>query len=234
MDEFNGPNLRLFGWVTVAYLGVIVVLANVLGYIDFSTEPIAANEQGDVLAGVFSPLAFWWLLYASLSQRTQLSIQRREIKNAIDARIREEEQLRREQQVWMYWYLNGLSELHDQIINYTAHLAREISPRTPLQTSREDYFQISHLQGVLHAEIGLAKVHLFPPTIQARIIELLSRIRKAHRSVLDYQYRVREKGVVSADDIKSFCHMLNQLANVSWHVALDGREMLAQREDDAK
>src|SRR5690606_11361009 len=53
---------------------------------------IEPNEWGDVLAGVFSPLAFLWLIYTSLSQRAELALQRAELaqNNATQDAQREE------------------------------------------------------------------------------------------------------------------------------------------------
>jgi hypothetical protein len=76
----KGPSTTWFAFITVAYLLAVMLGAWCLGYFDPAGTPIAPNEWGDVLAGVFSPLAFLWLLYASLSQRAELELQREELK----------------------------------------------------------------------------------------------------------------------------------------------------------
>lgn len=88
----KAPNTKLFGWITGAYLLVVLAGAWFLGYFDPGGTPIAPNEWGDVLAGVFSPLAFLWLIYASLSQRAELALQRAELtqNNATQDAQREE------------------------------------------------------------------------------------------------------------------------------------------------
>ena len=77
--EVKAPSTALFGWLSVGYLAVAIVGAWLLGYFDPGGTPIAPNEWGDVLAGVFSPLAFLWLIYAALSQRAELALQRAEL-----------------------------------------------------------------------------------------------------------------------------------------------------------
>jgi hypothetical protein len=75
----NGPTTKLFAWASISYVGSILVGAWLLGFLDPEGKPISPNEWGDVLAGIFSPLAFLWLLYASLAQRAELELQRKEL-----------------------------------------------------------------------------------------------------------------------------------------------------------
>lgn len=75
-----GPSTSWFSVITIGYLVVVLTGAWRLGYFDPKGTPISPNEWGDVLAGVFSPLAFLWLLYASLSQRAELELQREELR----------------------------------------------------------------------------------------------------------------------------------------------------------
>lgn len=76
----KGPPTALFFAGTGIYAIFILGLAWRFGYFDPNGTPIDPNELGDVLAGAFSPLAFWWLLYASLSQRAQLELQAEELR----------------------------------------------------------------------------------------------------------------------------------------------------------
>jgi hypothetical protein len=65
---------------SIAYLVIVVVGAWRLGFFDPHGKHISPSDWGNVLAGVFSPLAFLWLLYASLSQRAELELQREELR----------------------------------------------------------------------------------------------------------------------------------------------------------
>lgn len=76
----RGPNTVLYVVGTIVYLAVMTLGAWRLGFFDPVGEPIGPSEWGDVLAGLFSPLAFLWLLYASLSQRAELELQREELR----------------------------------------------------------------------------------------------------------------------------------------------------------
>ena len=90
--EAKAPSTALFGWLSFGYLAFAALGAWLLGYFDQGGTPIAPNEWGDVLAGVFSPLAFLWLIYAALSQRVELALQRAELtqNNATQDAQREE------------------------------------------------------------------------------------------------------------------------------------------------
>ncbi len=226
----EGPSTKWFIVATILYLAAVLIGAQIAGFFRLDWTPIDPDEWGDVLAGVFSPLAFWWLLYTSLSQRTQLAIQQKEITRAIRSQCLAEEQLRQERQLWANWYLGGLSDLHDQLINYTAHLIRDISPRAPLPPSDEMVFQISQLPAVFQIESGLPKLHYLPVAIQSKMIGLLSNLRRVHRTTLDFRYRVRTNGKIEASDIKNYCRRLNNLAVDSWHVAAEGRKILAEEQ----
>ena len=229
----NAPSTKVFAVATVAYLAAVVLGAWCAGFFRTDWTPIDPNEWGDVLAGVFSPLAFWWLLYASLSQRTQLAIQQKEITHTINSHMRAEEQLRQEQQIWATWYLGCLSDLHDQIINYTAHLARDLSPRAPLPATDEVIFQISQLPAVLQVEGGLPKIHYLPVASRSKIMGLLASMRRVHRATFDFRYRARTRGHIGVDEIQSFCQMLNNLAVDAWHIAVDAKQALAEEQEAA-
>lgn len=54
------------------------------------------NEWGDILAGVFSPLAFLWFLYTALAQRAELRLQHAELQNNTRAQDAQEEQMQRQ------------------------------------------------------------------------------------------------------------------------------------------
>ena len=51
--------------------------------------------MGDVLAGVSSPLAFLWLLYAALAQRVELELQRKDLRQNNQTQILQQKELQR-------------------------------------------------------------------------------------------------------------------------------------------
>ena len=70
----KGPSTWAFAVITLVYLGIAC-------WASLYVEPTnKAGEWGDSLAGVFSPLAFLWLLYTALAQRAELELQRLELK----------------------------------------------------------------------------------------------------------------------------------------------------------
>lgn len=70
------------GWLlTAAYL-LFVALPSMRNWNSFLE--LSPNEWGDFLAGVFSPLAFLWLVVGYQLQRHQLSLQGRELKLQTD------------------------------------------------------------------------------------------------------------------------------------------------------
>jgi len=79
-NKDHGPRTERYAIGTAVYVLIIAVGAWLLGFFDPKGIPIDPSEWGDVLAGVFSPLAFLWLLYAALSQRAELELQREELR----------------------------------------------------------------------------------------------------------------------------------------------------------
>ncbi|WP_119055181.1 hypothetical protein [Acinetobacter colistiniresistens] len=72
--------------VTVIYLIGVLVVTDLSDY-----HNLKLNEKGDVLAGIFSPLAFLWLVYGYLQQGQELkqntlalSLQAQELKNSVE------------------------------------------------------------------------------------------------------------------------------------------------------
>lgn len=76
----NKRRTRWFTAISIVYGVAVLIGAWWLGFLDPKSERIGPSEWGDVLAGIFSPLAFLWLLYASLSQRDELELQREELR----------------------------------------------------------------------------------------------------------------------------------------------------------
>ena len=80
-DGEKKVNAKTYWRITAAYALAVLVGALFLGY--FSSEgreQLQPDEWGAVLGGVFSPLAFLWLIFASLSQREELGLQREQLK----------------------------------------------------------------------------------------------------------------------------------------------------------
>lgn len=75
--------------VTAAYLGFIVWQLGATAILGFLSSP-KLNEIGDFLAGVFSPLAFIWLVAAVLTQRQELTDTREQFaenQKVVDAQL---------------------------------------------------------------------------------------------------------------------------------------------------
>ena len=90
------PIYSSFFLLTGLYAVAVVIGAWRLGYFDPNGVPLQPNEWGDVLAGVFSPLAFLWLIYASLSQRAELAMQREELSQNNETQDAQREEMRRQ------------------------------------------------------------------------------------------------------------------------------------------
>lgn len=72
--------------VTVIYLIGVLVVTDLSDY-----HHLKLNEKGDLLAGIFSPLAFLWLVYGYLQQGQELkqntlalSLQAQELQNSVE------------------------------------------------------------------------------------------------------------------------------------------------------
>lgn len=87
------PSVWPFWVLTTAYVFASVVfwLFNADKF-----EDLSADGWGDFLSGVFSPLAFLWLLYAALAQRAELQLQRKEIRDGNKTQRQQQQQLERQ------------------------------------------------------------------------------------------------------------------------------------------
>lgn len=80
--------------LSAIFLGIftIIYLALILDFMSFDVfKKLALNEKGDFLAGIFSPLAFTWLVYGYLQQGSELKqnnqairLQAEELKNSVE------------------------------------------------------------------------------------------------------------------------------------------------------
>lgn len=87
------PKAWVFWLLTIIYISVAIVAC--IAHPSF-IEKMDANEWGDFLSGIFSPLAFFWLLYAALAQKEELKLQRNEIKENNETQKKQQEQLERQ------------------------------------------------------------------------------------------------------------------------------------------
>lgn len=89
----DGVRHAAFVWATILYLLVITAWvtchkATLLG--------LDADKLGNWLAGVFSPLAFLWLVYTALAQRDELRLQRQELSQNNETQKQQQDQMRRQ------------------------------------------------------------------------------------------------------------------------------------------
>jgi hypothetical protein len=91
-----GPYTPIYVLGTLLYLLAVGSGAHFLGFFDPGGRPIGPSEWGDVLAGLFSPLAFLWLLYAALSQRAELELQREELARNNETQQEQQKEMNRQ------------------------------------------------------------------------------------------------------------------------------------------
>jgi hypothetical protein len=78
--ESTGLNWPTIGrWLSLIYLVLAIILYVVLGEDLHSFSGLKPNEVGDLLAGLFAPLAFIWLFIATMVQSQELALQRNEL-----------------------------------------------------------------------------------------------------------------------------------------------------------
>ncbi|GAB3377072.1 hypothetical protein GCM10027431_32550 [Lysobacter rhizosphaerae] len=93
MTSNSGPNVRLFGGLTVVYLAIAIIW---ICYRWPEVDRLQPNTVGDLAAGLFSPLAFLWLLYAALAQRAELELQRNELQQNNLTQAEQQAEMRRQ------------------------------------------------------------------------------------------------------------------------------------------
>lgn len=92
-DHSGGPSLRAFALLSVTYILWAIGSAWYQNYFALHLTP---ENWANVLEGVFSPLAFLWLLYAALSQRAELELQRKELQQNNETQQRQQQQMQRQ------------------------------------------------------------------------------------------------------------------------------------------
>lgn len=82
----KGMTTRVMFGISLVWIAFAVFIACKSGFVDFrclgANGPkscLSPNEWGDVLAGVFSPLAFGWFVFTALMQTRELQLQREEL-----------------------------------------------------------------------------------------------------------------------------------------------------------
>ena len=127
--------------VTIAYITFIVWKVGYLNIWTFLSSP-NLNEVGDFIAGVFSPLAFIWLVAAVLTQRQELTETRHEFaenQKVVDAQLKT---------------INEQSDLLQQ--QHT--LAEETAKKTYRLSLFDERFDIYSKLVVLHTEMSEKQV----------------------------------------------------------------------------
>ena len=91
-NDSAGGRILLVGWLGTAFLAVALIAVLAFRFPEWwpPTAPIAPgaeeparltlSEIGNVLAGIFAPLAFLWLFVATMLQRKELELQRKELR----------------------------------------------------------------------------------------------------------------------------------------------------------
>lgn len=262
LKPHRGPRTRWYLVATALYCAVIVLSSWLLGFYglsDPSRQPLDPHEWGDVLAGVFSPLAFLWLVYASLSQKAELELQRGELSANNDAQRKQFEAMSaqadamrlqvelmrgqvereserankeaRELRVWCELYLQGIARFHDALINHTAHLVRDIKPALPVDASRaKEYFGLDNFRGTAFIQNGVPRFHYFDGETEAGLIALIGHLEMARIAEANYIMRAKTQGQIEGRDIDGMAAVLNRLAGEAHHLASAGLQRLRARD----
>lgn len=260
----GGPRTKWFVVVTGVYCLVVAFSSWRFGFLnvgDPSRSPLNPHEWGDVLAGVFSPLAFLWLVYASLSQKAELELQRGELAlnnvaqrdqfdamNAQAGAMDRQVELMREQaereaerrsmesrelRVWRELYLQGVARYHDALINHTAHMVRDIKPFVPVHVSRaQELFGLDNFRGTSFVESGVPRFHYFDEATERNLIALVGLMESARISEKNYIVSVMNAGTIEATDIDGMAAVLNHLASEAHNLASEGIRRLREGRPD--
>lgn len=89
----SGPPIGLFVLATLMYVAWIAYGAF---FHSGNIIKLDIKDWGNLLAGVFSPLAFFWLLYAALAQKAELELQRQELQANNETQREQQLQMKRQ------------------------------------------------------------------------------------------------------------------------------------------
>lgn len=121
--EAKGPRLLVFGIGTALYIATAALW---IWWRWPDVDKLAPNAVGDLTAGIFSPLAFLWLLYAALAQKAELELQRHELVRNNQTQDLQQAQMRRQ-----------ADALDAQVGRLQAQAAAEYAPILMLNTSAQ-------------------------------------------------------------------------------------------------
>lgn len=241
--NIEGPRTRKFWAVTATYFVVVLCGAGFAGFFRTDWTPIDPNEWGDVLSGIFSPVAFLWLVYASLSQRTELELQRNELAANNEAQLAQYRAMesqsdalrlqatlmeadatlaRKAKEIWVRMYFEALLELHHQIIDYTGQYSL-----ISVVTVEEAHlmFRIDHLPGVIMVEGGMHRIQDLPLEMQGRVIDVVKKIWATRRSCENI-VRSRGQKMSALQALDTYKRIANGLATEAFNTGAAGLELL--------
>ena len=131
---------------TTIYIAIVVIGSLLLGYFGSEgREHMEPDEWGTVLAGVFSPLAFLWLIFASLSQREELGLQREQLRLQRDELVLTRAELKRNSDA----QFEQKNEMAAQVAALTAHTKLLEAQAT---ATYEPVFVVYRVQGMLASD----------------------------------------------------------------------------------
>lgn len=131
--------------ITVIYLFMILIITDLSEY-----KGLELNEKGDLLAGVFSPLAFLWLVFGYLQQGQELkqnakalNQQALELKNSVDEQRKLIAIQEKEQQEKHFQVLPEFKKSTHNIRKYTHPCAIDDGEGTIIETIEEKRLEFS-------------------------------------------------------------------------------------------
>lgn len=131
--ESNNTYRNGIAW-TALYLLVLglILVTNPDWFKDFN-----ANKFGDLLAGVFAPVAFLWLVLGFVQQGRELRAQVHELRQAVEVSTKQTEQFQKTnrfqvRQVRLATYESGLKDLNLLLSEYVEILNRTFGSHVPI------------------------------------------------------------------------------------------------------
>lgn len=251
--DVKEPKTKIFYRITWMYCAVIVVGALCLGFFHYNPPhriPIDPQDWGDVLAGFFSPLAFLWLVYASLSQKAELALQRKELErnnksqesqfNAMEKQAAsmqaqadmlkaqadlvtyDRAMAARQMRVWKLRYLQGVLHFHHEIIDQTAIIARKLIRQGRLiHGDVVSDLDIGTLHGTAHVEAGLERFHHFDQATSDGLMEILAGIDGLRRMGMNLRAHTLN-GVLDHAQAQGAIDAFNNVATKAHNIASAG------------
>lgn len=246
----NGPKTRPFWLLTIAYGTAVLIGSALLGFFDPARVQLDPHEWGDVLAGIFSPVAFLWLVYASLSQKTELELQRGELAQNNDSQVKQFQAMRKQAEslqaqadmlkaqadlvahdramaasqmrVWKLRYLQGVLHFHHEIIDQTANIGRKLTRQGSLiHRDVVSDLDIDTLHGTGHVESGLERFHHFDQATSDGLMEILASIDSVRRMGMNLRARTLNEAL-DPEQAQGAIGAFNSLATKAHNIASAG------------